>query len=95
MKTVEDFAASLTDDVKSEPKKIEEAFKTFCLTAKGKQERLVSQRFHSLFSSNLNDSLNEYSYLIYTVLLFGRIIWIGGQQFGCIGVANQLVDAST
>lgn len=40
--TIDEFAQTLTDDIKSDPKQIEEAFKQYCLTAKSKQQRLVS-----------------------------------------------------
>lgn len=40
--TIREFGETLSEDVKSEPKKIEEAFKDYCLTAKSKQQRLVS-----------------------------------------------------
>lgn len=36
---VERFANSLTDEVKQDQKKIEDAFKTFCLTTKDKEDR--------------------------------------------------------
>lgn len=39
--TIREFSETLTDDVKSDPKKIEDAFKEYCLTAKSKQQRLV------------------------------------------------------
>lgn len=39
--TITEFADTLTDDVKSDPKQIEEAFKEYCKTAKSKQQRLV------------------------------------------------------
>ncbi|XP_043278483.1 mesencephalic astrocyte-derived neurotrophic factor homolog [Venturia canescens] len=37
--TVEKFAKTLSDEVKSNPKKIEEAFKTFCAKTKSKENR--------------------------------------------------------
>lgn len=40
--TIREFSDTLTDDAKTDPKKIEEAFKEYCLTAKSKQQRLVS-----------------------------------------------------
>lgn len=39
--TIEEFAAQLTDEIKSDPKKIEDEFKIYCETAKSKQQRLV------------------------------------------------------
>lgn len=39
--TIREFSDTLTDDVKTDPKKIEDAFKDYCLTAKSKQQRLV------------------------------------------------------
>lgn len=39
--TIREFAETLADDIKSDPKKIEDAFKEYCLTAKSKQQRLV------------------------------------------------------
>lgn len=39
--TIREFSETLTDDVKADPKKIEDAFKDYCLTAKSKQQRLV------------------------------------------------------
>lgn len=42
--TIREFSDTLTDDVKTDPKKIEEAFKEYCLTAKSKQQRLVSHK---------------------------------------------------
>lgn len=38
--TIDEFAQTLTDDIKADPKQIEEAFKKYCLTAKSKQQRL-------------------------------------------------------
>lgn len=49
--TIREFADTLTDDVKSDPKKIEEAFKEYCLSAKSKQQRLVCTRI--LIANNL------------------------------------------
>jgi len=40
VKTVEEFAATLADEVKSDTKLIEDEFKKYCATAKSKQQRL-------------------------------------------------------
>lgn len=39
IKTIEKFTATLSDDVKKDPKLIEEKFKKFCETTKGKENR--------------------------------------------------------
>jgi len=39
VKTVEEFAASLIEEVKQDPKLIEDEFKKYCLTAKSKKQR--------------------------------------------------------
>lgn len=39
---VEKFANGLTSDEKKDAKKIEEKFRTFCKTSKGKEHRFVS-----------------------------------------------------
>jgi len=38
--TIEEFSETLTEDIKTDPKQIEEAFREYCLTAKQKQQRL-------------------------------------------------------
>jgi len=38
--TIKEFFETLSDDIKSYPKKIEEAFREYCKTAKSKQQRL-------------------------------------------------------
>jgi len=38
--TIREFSETLADDVKSDPKKIEDAFKEYCTVAKSKQQRL-------------------------------------------------------
>ncbi|XP_055319728.1 mesencephalic astrocyte-derived neurotrophic factor homolog [Sitodiplosis mosellana] len=38
--TIREFNATLTEDIRSNPMKIEEAFKQYCTTAKSKQQRL-------------------------------------------------------
>lgn len=40
--TIREFADTLTDDIKSDPKLIEDEFRNYCTTAKSKQQRLVS-----------------------------------------------------
>lgn len=40
--TVNKFVESLTNDIKSDPKKIESKFKEFCKTTKSKENRFVS-----------------------------------------------------
>ena len=42
---VEKFAATLSDDVKSDHKKIDNEFKKYCKTAKNKENRFVSFNF--------------------------------------------------
>lgn len=39
--TIQEFADTLTDETKADPKLIEDEFRTYCTTAKPKQERLV------------------------------------------------------
>lgn len=54
--TIKEFAETLTDDVKADPKKIEDAFKEYCTTAKSKQQRLVCTvtRISNTFSNLLD-----------------------------------------
>lgn len=56
MKTVEEFAATLSDEVKADPKQIEEEFKTYCLTAKPKQQRLVNRQLSISYLYFTNDA---------------------------------------
>lgn len=42
IKTIDKFAATLTDDVRKDPKRIEDAFKDFCKGLKNKENRFVS-----------------------------------------------------
>lgn len=75
MKTVEEFAATLSDEVKAVPKLIEEEFKTYCLTANSKQQRLVNRRFSEIFYLQFT---NEAAFIYPpTVLLSGRTGNIG------------------
>lgn len=43
IKTLNKFADTLTDDVKKDPKKIENEFRQFCKTVKNKENRFVSE----------------------------------------------------
>nr|CAH7747592.1 unnamed protein product [Callosobruchus chinensis]CAH7762934.1 unnamed protein product [Callosobruchus chinensis] len=45
IKTLEKFSATLADDVRKDPKKIEEQFKKFCKGLKNKEHRFVSIQF--------------------------------------------------
>jgi len=45
MTVVEKFANTLSSDVRSNTKKIEDEFRTFCKTTKGKENRFVSIRY--------------------------------------------------
>lgn len=42
IKTINKFSATLSEDVKKEPKKIEAEFKKYCKGAKNKENRFVS-----------------------------------------------------
>jgi hypothetical protein len=45
MAVVEKFANTLSSDVRSNTKKIEDEFRKFCKTTKGKENRFVSIRY--------------------------------------------------
>lgn len=70
--TIREFADTLTDDIKSDPKQIEEAFKEYCKTAKSKQQRLVSVPFYDeMFNVRLN-----LCWMCVCVLSCKRVYWI-------------------
>lgn len=66
--TIKEFADTLTDEVKSDPKQIEEAFKVYCKTAKSKQQRLVST---TSSMSGTAERINKCDFH-FSVLLLGR-----------------------
>lgn len=91
--TIDEFAQTLTDDIKSDPKQIEEAFKQYCLTAKSKQQRLVSYNT----DENCWFVLKNFFFQLFLrlVLLFG---WFGNISYRNLGrnvKTIELVNAST
>lgn len=85
VKTVEQFAATLIEEVKNDPKLIEDEFKKYCSGTKSKQQRFVST-FFSVYSKNIE--LN-WCLLLITVLLFG---WSGDIGYWHPEWAHQTVE---
>lgn len=85
VKTINEFVDThLQDDaIKTDPKAIEEAFKQYCLTAKSKQQRLVSIALGQLANCALTwpNRLTETFLRIIAVLLFRRFRNIGHWHF--------------
>lgn len=90
MRTVEEFATSLIDEVKKEPKLIEEEFKKYCSGAKTKQQRLVS--------FILQD--DDYIFWLWVVSFFFRLIaslicifqcyYLGGLETSATSILGEL-----
>lgn len=79
------FAATLTDEVKADPKLIEIEFKSFCLTAKNKDERFVciSKCAHMWLIKKCKSLI---------VLLFDALqcYYLGGRETSATGMLGEM-----
>lgn len=89
VRTVEEFAAGLIEEVKKDPKLIEEEFKKYCLDAKSKKQRFVSNDIGLIVCYQLGRPCSaELKLLLNTCWLRGWLLYL----FGGCDVQVAIVD---